>query len=85
MCLAIPVCIESVENGVANCRVGEGDTYIKASLLMLEGEAKIGDYLIVHAGFALRILDPKEAEEGLQILREMARAVEGQEHLADKF
>ena len=41
MCLAIPVCIESVENGVANCRVGEGDTYIKASLLMLEGEAKI--------------------------------------------
>lgn len=85
MCLAIPVCIESIEKGVANCRVGEGETYIKASLLMLEGEAKIGDYLIVHAGFALRILDPKEAEEGLQILREMARAVAGQEHLADKF
>lgn len=85
MCLAIPVRIESIENGVADCRVGEGDTFIKASLMLTEGEAKVGDYLIVHAGFALRILDPKEAEESLNILREMARSVEGQEHLADKF
>ena len=60
MCLAIPVRIESIENGVADCRVGEGDTFIKASLMLTEGEAKVGDYLIVHAGFALRILDPKE-------------------------
>ena len=85
MCLAIPVRIEEIEDGVARCRVGEGETFINASLAMTEGEAKVGDYLIVHAGFALRILDPKEAEESLTILREMARSVEGQEHLADMF
>jgi len=78
MCLAVPAKIAEINQGVATCRVGEGDTFIKASLLLLDEEPQIGDYLIVHAGFALRRMDLQEAEESLKILREMISLVEGQ-------
>ena len=76
MCLAIPAKIEVIENEVAKCRVGEGETFIKASLALLADEVTVGDYLIVHAGFALRRLDPNEAEETLRILRDMAQLMD---------
>jgi len=74
MCLAIPAKIESIENGVVQCRVGEGETFISASLMLLDGEAALGDYVIIHAGFAIRKLDLKEAQESLTILRDLANA-----------
>lgn len=74
MCLAIPAKIEAIENNVANCRVGEGDTFVKASLLLLDQEASLGDYVIIHAGFAIRKLDLQEAQESLTILRDLADA-----------
>lgn len=73
MCLAIPAKIEAVENNIATCRVGEGETFIKASLLLVDPVPQCGDFIIVHAGFALRKLEPEEAEESLCILREMAK------------
>lgn len=85
MCLAIPAKIESIENNVATCRVGEGETFIQASLALIEPEPALGDYLIVHAGFALRVLDPQEAQESLKLLRQMAMTMEDQQHLADEF
>lgn len=76
MCLAIPAKIESIDNGMAECRVGESETFIKVSLMLIEeaGDeaAGVGDYVIVHAGFALRKLDPQEAEESLKILRQLS-------------
>lgn len=72
MCLAIPAKIESLDNEYAKCRVGESETFITVSTMLLEEEPKIGDYIIVHAGFALRVLDPKEAQETLNILRQLA-------------
>jgi hydrogenase expression/formation protein HypC len=76
MCLAIPAKIESIENGVAQCRVGEGETFVTASLMLLDQEATLGDYVIIHAGFAIRKLDLKEAQETLTILRDLANAYE---------
>ena len=76
MCLAIPAKIESINNGVAQCRVGEGDTFVTASLMLLEREPELGEYVIIHAGFAIRILDLKEAQESLTILRALADAYE---------
>ena len=76
MCLAIPAKIESIENGVAQCRVGEGETFVTASLMLLDQEAVLGDYVIIHAGFAIRKLDLKEAQESLTILRDLANAYE---------
>ncbi len=70
MCLAIPGEIVEIDDGVATVRIGEA--LRKASLLLLPEEPKPGDYVIVHAGFALNVLDPAEAMESLRLLRDMA-------------
>ena len=50
----------------------------EASLLLLE-DAQVGDYVIVHAGFAIKILDESAAQETLDLLREAIAAVEKRE------
>jgi hydrogenase expression/formation protein HypC len=42
-----------------------------ASLMMLADEVKVGDFLIIHAGFAISRLDEAEARETLQLMREV--------------
>ncbi len=77
MCLAVPMKVTEVrDEDVLRCKVGESDTYVTASALLLPEPAVPGDYVIVHAGFALRVLDPEEAEESLRLLREIALAGE---------
>jgi len=76
MCLAVPAEVIKIEDQVATCRVGEGDTTVTASLMILDEEIAIGDYLIIHAGFAIRKLDPVEAQETLKILRDVIAAAE---------
>jgi hydrogenase expression/formation protein HypC len=62
---------------MAKCRVGKSDTFVNVSTMLLEEPAAVGDFLIVHAGFALRKLDPAEAQESLRLLRQMANIEEG--------
>jgi hydrogenase expression/formation protein HypC len=50
----------------------------EASLLLLEA-ARVGDYVIVHAGFAIQKLDESAAQETLDLLREAIAAVEKSE------
>ena len=77
MCLAIPARIEELfGEGMARVSVGESQTFLNASVMLLPKEPQIGDYVIVHAGFALHTLTPKEAEESLSALRELAQALE---------
>jgi hydrogenase expression/formation protein HypC len=65
--------VTEITDGVlARCRVGEGDTYVTASLLLLPEPPRVGEYVIVHAGFALHIVTPEEAEESLRLLRQIA-------------
>ena len=45
---------------------------MEISTLLLPEDAHVGDYLIVHAGFALRVLDPQEAQESLKLFRQIA-------------
>ncbi len=71
MCLAVPAKIESLDGQTACCRVGQSETFVNASTMLLEREPVIGDYVIVHAGFALRILDLQEAEESLRYFLEI--------------
>jgi hydrogenase expression/formation protein HypC len=70
MCLAIPAEVVEIEDEMATVRVG--DALRKASLMLLPEKARLGDYLIVHAGFALHRVDPDEAMESLRLLRELA-------------
>lgn len=76
MCLAIPSKITKIENNMATIDV-EG-VQRKASLLLLE-DARVGDYVIVHAGFAIHKLDEAAARETLDLLREAVAAVEKRE------
>lgn len=79
MCLAVPMKVTEVtDDGMAKCRIGESETYVTASVALLESPPKPGDYLIVHAGFALRKLEPEDAEETLRLLREMIACVDEQ-------
>ena len=69
MCLAIPSKIVEIKDTIGTIDV-EGIKR-KCSLMLLENPKK-GDYVIVHAGFALRKLDEKHAKESIKVLREAA-------------
>ena len=73
MCLAIPSKITKIENNVATIDVD--GVQREASLLLLE-DAKVGEYVIVHAGFAIQKIDESAAQETLRFLREAAELVE---------
>lgn len=75
MCLAIPALVKSIDNKEALVEVG-GIT--RRVSLWLTPEAKVGDYVIVHTGYAISILDQKQAEETLALLEEIARLGEGE-------
>lgn len=60
MCLAIPSKILSVKGSFAEIDVG-GNT--KEINITLTPEAKVGDYVLVHAGFSINVIDEKSAEE----------------------
>jgi hydrogenase expression/formation protein HypC len=66
MCVAIPAKIVEIENNIGIIDV-EG-VKKKASLILLE-DPEIGDYVIVHSGFAMRKLDEYQAMQALDILR----------------
>ena len=68
MCLAVPAKILSIQGALAKVELS-GVT--KDVSLMLLPEAKVGDYVLVHAGFAMQIVDEKEAEETYALLDEM--------------
>ena len=69
MCLAIPALIKIIEDKEAEAEVGGITRRIS---LWLTPEAKVGDYVLVHTGYAINILDQKEAEETLNLLEEIA-------------
>ena len=72
MCLGVPMRIVSVAGDEA---VAEVDGVQRsASLMMLDDTVAVGDYVIVHAGFAISRLDPAEAEETLSLMRQVFRS-----------
>ncbi len=69
MCLAIPSKIIRIDDTIATIDVD--GVQREASIMLLE-DAKLGDYVIVHAGFAIHKIDETEAMESLKLLREAA-------------
>ncbi|MCB1043128.1 MAG: HypC/HybG/HupF family hydrogenase formation chaperone [Acidobacteria bacterium] len=78
MCLAIPgkVISRGVERDVLMACIDYGGTR-RQICLEYTPEAQVGDYVIVHAGFAISLMDAKSAQESLDVLRSWA------EHLED--
>ena len=79
MCLAIPSKVISIENGMATIDV---DGVQRSASMMLLEDAAVGDYVIVHAGFAIQKLDETAAAESLKLMREAAAYMDSLE--ADK-
>ena len=70
MCLAIPGKIIEIDENKEHATIDYGDgTKRKANVTLVD--AKIGDYVLVHAGFAIEVLNEKEAQETLNLFREM--------------
>lgn len=73
MCLAIPARIVSLDG--TNAVVEIGGVTRDASVMLLENAA-VGDWVIIHAGFAIERLHPEEAEQTLELFRQLADAAD---------
>jgi hydrogenase expression/formation protein HypC len=73
MCLAVPGKIMSIEGEDPLLRSGRVDFagVIKQINLAYVPEAKVGDYVLVHVGFAINIIDEEEANQVFEYLRQM--------------
>ena len=70
MCLAIPGKIIDIDSKKEHATVDYGDgTKRKVNISLIDVE--VGKYVLVHAGFAIEVLDEKEAKETLDLFREM--------------
>ena len=74
MCLAIPSRIVEINDTLGTVDV---DGVQREVSLMLIEEPKVGDYVIVHAGFAIQRIDEEAAQESLKALREVAALMDG--------
>ena len=68
MCLSIPAEIMSIDGEMA--KVSIGGTIVNASLQLLENP-KIGEFVLLHSGFAIERLSKEEAEETLKLFKEL--------------
>jgi hydrogenase assembly chaperone HypC/HupF len=77
MCLAVPSKIIEVDGYMATVDVM--GLRKQVSLMLLPEEPKIGEYVLVHAGFAINKMEPAEAEEALRIFEKIFKEMEEQE------
>lgn len=73
MCLAVPALITKIEGTTAEVDLGG---VIREANILFTPEAGVGDYIVMHAGYALSVMDRREAEETLEILGQLAEADE---------
>ena len=69
MCLAIPALIKSIDGHQAEVDI---DGVTRQASLQLTPQAKVGDYVLLHTGYAINVIDPVEAEETLRLLKELS-------------
>ncbi|MBC8511404.1 MAG: HypC/HybG/HupF family hydrogenase formation chaperone [Dehalococcoidia bacterium] len=68
MCLAVPVQVVSIEGSEAEVEIGGVSRRVS---IMLTPEVKVGDYVLLHTGYAINVIDEAEAQETLKLLEEM--------------
>ena len=68
MCLAIPAKVLEIRGDVAKVDFGQG---VAREVNVMLVEAHIGEYVLVHAGYAIQTVDQEAAEESLRLWREL--------------
>jgi len=74
MCLAIPAKVLEVQGDVAKVDFGQG---IARDVNVMLVEAHVGEYVLVHAGYAIQVIDQEAAEETLRLWEELLEFSEG--------
>ncbi len=73
MCLAVPAKVVRIDGDVANVDFGEGVLReVNVSLV----EARVDEYVLVHAGYAIQVIDKNEAEETFRLWNEILKIEE---------
>lgn len=67
MCLAVPAEVISIDDGVARVSISGN---VRECLVDLVPGVEVGDYVLMHAGYAVQIIEPEDAEETINLLRE---------------
>jgi len=80
MCVAIPARIKSIEGSLADVEVGG---VLRKISVQLTPEARKDDYVLVHAGFAIHIIDEQEARETLKVFEELGALEDEREGFKD--
>ncbi len=73
MCLGIPGRVIEIEKNVAKVDVGGVSREISLDLCP---DVSVGEYVLIHTGFAIQKVDEEEAKETLDLLRQMAEGIE---------
>ncbi len=68
MCLAIPALVKSIDGYQAEVDI---DGVTRQVSLQLTPEARVGDYVLLHTGYAISVIDEDEAQETLKLLKEL--------------
>ena len=68
MCLAVPVEVVSIQGSEAEVDIGGVRRKVS---ITLTPEVKVGDYVLLHTGYAISVIDQAEARETLEMLKEM--------------
>ena len=71
MCLAIPARVIQIDEGLGLVELGG---VVREASFMLLPDVQVGDYVLLHAGYALQRVDEGEAEETIRLLAELAEA-----------
>ena len=75
MCLAVPVRITSIEGDQADVDIGGVSRRVS---IALTPEAEVGNYVLLHTGYAINVLNEQEAQETLSLLERMIEAGGGE-------
>ncbi len=72
MCLSIPAKIIKIDRQANTATVNTMGVEKQASLALLDGEVHVGDYVLIHVGFAMSRIDEDDALETLQLFQDIA-------------
>lgn len=81
MCLSIPSKIKKIDKENNLCVVDTMGVQRTASLDLIDQDVVIGDYVLIHIGFAMNKIDEKEALESLEVYKEIIAKIEEEDRL----
>jgi hydrogenase expression/formation protein HypC len=80
MCLAVPAKVLSIKDDVATVDYGGVRRQVQLALV----EAAVGDYVLIHAGFAIEVMDERSAMKSLREIERLTKISRGQDGLLEE-